>query len=324
MLTFEWPYMAFAVLLPLLVILSLPRANTAHSAALKVPFFSALSATKGHLPLRHMWRSLITCFTWVLLVMACCRPQWQGAPIITQQAGRAIFLVLDLSGSMQLPDMVDKNHRINRLQAVKKVATQFIQQRTGDQLGLILFGSRAYLQTPLTFDRHTVATQLADATVGLAGQRTAMGDGITLAMRELSKQPKNARVMILLTDGANNAGRIAPLDTLEYAIKLGIRIYTVGIGGKETMFTDPLGNHYAMPTSDLDVKTLKTIADKTGGLFFRASDAQGLQDAYQKISRLEPRATKNIVAQPKQSLLMWPLGLALLLSYLLVATRRKI
>jgi Mg-chelatase subunit ChlD len=146
-------------------------------------------------------------------------------------AGRDLMLAVDISGSMREEDMLIGNQVVDRLTAVKAVAGDFIERREGDRIGLILFGQQAYLQTPLTFDRATARTLLFESAVGLAGRETAIGDAIGLAVKRLRDAPAAERVLVLLTDGANTAGSIAPLKAAELANEAGMRIHTIGVGG---------------------------------------------------------------------------------------------
>jgi Ca-activated chloride channel family protein len=255
---------------------------------------------------------------WCLLVSSAARPQWVGDPIALPLTGRDILIAIDVSGSMETPDFNIKGQQVNRLDVVKTTAGEFIQRREGDNLGLILFGTQAYLQTPLTFDRATVKAMLDDATIGLAGKDTAIGDAIGLAVKRLRDNNIEHRILILLTDGANTSGEVDPLKAAELAASEGLKIYTIGIGadsmqvGASFLF----GPQTINPSRDLDEKTLKTIADSTGGKYFRARDTQGLEDIYSRLDELEPRESDSEFFRPTQSLFYWPLGLALLLSLL--------
>ncbi len=172
--------------------------------------------------------------------MAAARPQSVGETVHLPVTGRSIMLAVDLSGSMQTPDMRSGSHAVSRLAAVKAVAGEFIKHRAGDRLGLILFGDEAYLQVPLTLDRNTVRTLLDEAQIGLAGQQTAIGDAIGLAIKRLRDEPIKNRVLILLTDGASNAGNVDPLKAADLAAREGVRIYTIGVGADEMMVPGPV------------------------------------------------------------------------------------
>lgn len=324
MIHFEWLW-AFALLpLPLLMRLLMPRARQTRAGALKVPFFRDLDAaglatrsgSRGTL-LRLLALSAI----WLLIVAAAARPAYVGKPIPIPVAGRDVMLAVDLSGSMARDDLSLDGRIANRLEVVKAVVDDFIARRKGDRVGLILFSSRAYMQAPLTFDRNVVRELLADATIGMTGQETAIGDAIALAVKSLRSRPEDERVLILLTDGANNAGMLDPADAAELARQEQVRIYTIGVGADRLLFAHEFANRGA----DLDEDTLKKIAETTGGRYFRAKDARGLATIYDDIERMEPSAGDPLYLTPTVSLFQWPLGLALLLSLafgaLLVAPR---
>ena len=211
--------------------------------------------------------------------------------------------------------------RVTRLDVVKSVAKQFIASRTGDRLGLVLFGAQAYLQTPLTFDRHTVKMMLDDASVGLAGDQTAIGDGVALAVKRLLQVPEKSRVIVLLTDGGNNAGVLNPIQAAQLAAQAGIKIYTIGIGAERLVVQGLLGPQVINPSSDLDQATLKQMAQMTGGTFFRAKDTKALEQAYETLNQVEPVAGAAATFRPTQMLYPWPLALALLLTMVLVVLR---
>jgi Ca-activated chloride channel family protein len=311
-----WPWMLAALPLPLLALL-LPAAAEAPAAALRFPFFNALRAsletTRGE---RSRLRLGIALLAWLLLVAAAARPQWVGETAQLPVTGRSIMLAVDLSGSMQTPDMRSGDRTLSRLAAVKIVAGDFVERRAGDRLGLILFGDQAYVQAPLTLDRNTVHTLLDEAQIGLAGQRTAIGDAIGLAIKRLRDEPAENRVLVLLTDGASNAGSVDPLKAADLAARDGVRIYTIGVGGDEIQLPGPFG----MPRligGDLDEDSLKAIAHKTGGRYFRADDLPRLAQIYALLDKIEPLSKDQQSWRPVEELYGWPLGAALLLSVLI-------
>ncbi len=218
MIHFEWPW-AFALLvLPWLVYKFFPTALAAEEAALWVPSlspFGDMQCRKGDT--KAPWQKLLAIFCWLLLVVTSARPQWLGEPIDLPISGRDLVLAVDLSGSMKTKDFRLGGENVNRLVALKEVADAFIQRRVGDRLGLILFGEQAYVQTPLTFDLRTVQQLLDEAVIGLAGERTSIGDAIGLAVKRLVGTQGGQQVLILLTDGANTAGRLTPLKAAEIA-----------------------------------------------------------------------------------------------------------
>jgi len=256
----------------------------------------------------------LAALVWLLLIAAAVRPQWVGEIDTLPVTGRDLLLAVDISGSMDTQDMVLENRVVNRLVAVKQVAGEFIQRRRGDRVGLILFGSRAYLQTPLTFDTETTATLLGEAEIGLAGRETAIGDAIGLAVKRLREDSASDRVLILLTDGANTSGEVQPLQAAEFAAREGLTIYTVGVGADEMMVRDFFGSRVVNPSADLDEETLQTIAERTGGRYFRARDAAGLAEIYRLLDELEPVESDVEAIRPVDELFYWPLGLAYLLA----------
>ena len=314
---FAWPWLFAALPLPLLAAFLLPRARASRGSALRIPFFAAL----GHEMVHHeqrpsLTRLLLAALAWLLLVTAAARPQLVGESIQIPLSGRSLMLAVDISGSMESEDMVIGNRQVTRLTAVKAVASDFIEQRKGDHIGLILFGSQAYLQAPLTYDRETVRQLLSEAQVGLAGKETAIGDAIGLAVKRLRKQPASNRVLILLTDGANTTGSVDPLKAADLAAQEGIRIYSIGVGADERIVQGLFGPR-RFASGDLDEVTLKVIADKTGGRYFRARDIRSLQQIYALLDKIEPISEEIESFRPVEEIYYWPLDLVLLLSTLL-------
>ncbi|TPW18466.1 MAG: uncharacterized protein FD130_227 [Halothiobacillaceae bacterium] len=319
MIEISWPWIFTLLPLPWLIRRLLPAAEEQRSAALRIPFYDviiALPNTTTKLPNKANWRLALV--IWLLLLTAASRPQWLGDPVALPLAGRNLMLAIDISGSMETPDFSVKGEAVTRLDIVKATANEFIARREGDNLGLILFGTRAYLQTPLTFDRTTLATMLNDATIGLAGKDTAIGDAIGIAVKRLREEQTQQRILILLTDGANTAGEVDPLKAAELAASVGLRIYTIGIGADQMQVGGDFlfGPQVVNPSRDLDEKALKTIADTTGGLYFRAKDVAGLREIYQQLDQLEPQASDKEFLRPTETLFYWPLAVALLLSLL--------
>jgi Ca-activated chloride channel family protein len=204
------------------------------------------------------------------------------------------------------------------------VAGDFINRRAGDRLGLILFGTQAYLQTPLTFDRKTVMTLLDESAIGLAGDNTAIGDAIGLAVKRLKNQQVNSRVLILLTDGANTAGEVSPLKAAELAAENQLKIYTIGIGADEMLVRSFFGAQKVNPSQDLDEKTLTAIAEKTGGVYFRARNTDELNKIYQLLDQLEPVEKDKQYFRPRSELYYWPLTGALLLAAAIALSRVRL
>jgi len=308
-----WPWLLLVAPLPWLIRWLLPEAPARGLQALKVPWYMAVAGS-GAAGIRRPVMAWIAALVWLLLVLAAARPQWIGEVESLPVTGRDLLLAVDISGSMDTQDMVLEGRTVNRLVVVKKVAGDFIARRRGDRVGLVLFGSRAYLQTPLTFDTETTATLLSESEIGLAGRETAIGDAIGLAVKRLREDAASDRVLVLLTDGANTSGEVQPLQAAEFAAREGLTVYTVGVGADEMMVQDFFGSRVVNPSADLDEDTLRAIAERTGGRYFRARDAKGLAQIYEILDELEPVESDVEIIRPVDELFFWPLGAAWVLA----------
>ena len=317
------PLMLLLLPLPLLVRWLLPAAPEGRGGALRVPFYAALGALPsgaGGEGRRGRTALVLKSLAWIFLVLAATQPRWLGEPRAVTSHGRDLMLALDLSGSMAIEDFDVAGRQVDRLRVVNAVAREFVQNRSGDRVGLVLFGSRAYLQAPLTFDRTTVVGMLDEAAIGLAGEETAIGDAIGLAVKHLRDRPAEERVLVLLSDGANNAGMLEPLEAAELAAENDVRIYSIGIGsGEQTIQT--LFGPQTISGGELDEATLARIAALTGGDYFRARDTQGLVEIYRRIDVLEPTEGEAAMLRPRRELFCWPLGAAFAIATLLLAQR---
>ncbi len=313
---FAWLWVWLLLPLPWLLRRLLPHATAAETSALRVPFYARLERLVPQGMQHATGPRWLFYLVWLLLVCAAARPQWLGQAVEIPLSGRDLMLAVDLSGSMQTPDMTLHGRQVDRLTMIKSVAGQFIDQRKGDRLGLILFGTHAYLQTPLTYDHATVRSMLQEAAIGMAGNATAIGDAIGLAVKRLREQPGQSRALILLTDGGNDAGEVSPLQAAKLAAAEQIRIYTIGVGAERLVIPGFFGNQVVNPSQDLDTDSLMAIAKATGGKFFRAKNTEELRDIYARLDRLEPTVTSSATFRPFTELYPWPLGLALLLSLL--------
>lgn len=319
MIEFAWPWLFAALPLPILVRLVLPPAHRAQGAV-RVPFYTRLARLARQdsgSAMDWFWSVL----GWALLVLAAARPQWVDEPIKLPATGRDLLLAVDISGSMETADMFLGDRSATRLDVVKAVVGDFLERRTGDRVGLILFGRRAYLQTPLTFDRDTTAQMLEEAVIGLAGKETAIGDAIGLAVKRLREQPHDEKVLVLLTDGANTAGAVQPLKAAQLAGQEEIKIYTIGVGADEMMVNSLFGARRVNPSADLDEGTLKAIARTTGGLYFRARETAELVRIYRELDQLEPVASDSEVVRPRRDLHFWPLLGAMACVFVLIFRR---
>ncbi|MDO9267702.1 MAG: VWA domain-containing protein [Methylobacter sp.] len=325
MIHFEWPWLLTALPLPLLIRWLLPAKMPVEQAALKVPFLEDFSDGETRaVSQTRQWPLLLAAIAWLLLVIACTRPQWLGEPIEQAVSGRDLMLAVDLSGSMEEQDFVINKRAVDRLTAAKGVAGEFINRRVGDRVGLILFGTQAYLQTPLTFDRKTVMTLLNEAVIGLAGDNTAIGDAIGLAVKRLKNEQTNSRVLVLMTDGANTAGEISPLKAAELAAANHLKIYTIGIGADEMIVRSFFGNRKVNPSVDLDEKTLIKIAESTGGQYYRARNTDELNNIYMRLDELEPVEKDKQYFRPRSELYYWPLSLALALAAVIALSKVRL
>jgi len=328
MIDFEFIQAFYLLPIPLLAYWLIPRARQ-QQAAVRVPFFSELSdlqrSTGKVIRPRKILATALT-VVWSTLVLAATGPTWIGDPISLPSSGRDLLLAVDLSGSMKVEDMEINGDRVPRIVAVKTVLNEFIQRRKGDRLGLVLFGSEAYVQAPLTFDLTTVQRFMREAQIGFAGEaNTAIGDAIGLSVKRLRERPGDRHVMILLTDGQNNGGKVNPIPAAKLAADNNIVIYTIGVGADEMVMPGILGSSFGSrrvnPSADLDEKTLQEIASMTQGQYFRARNPQQLEKIYRILDKLEPVEDENETFRPQKSLFYWPLGLAFLMSGLIALAK---
>lgn len=318
MIDLVWPWLLTLLPLPFLVYRFAPKNTRSPKTAMRVPFLADISPYQSETVAVNSHVSLwVAAFAWLLLVFALTRPQWLGEPLEQSISGRDLMLAVDLSASMQEQDFILNKEAVDRLTAIKSIATSFIERRVGDRIGLILFGSQAYLQTPLTFDRKTVTTLLNESAIGLAGDNTAIGDAIGLAVKRLRNESSNSRVLILLTDGANTAGEVSPLKAAELAAANHLKIYTIGIGADEMLVGGFFGYRKVNPSADLDEKMLLKIAESTGGYYYRAKNLDELNNIYMRLDELEPVEKEKHYFRPRKELYSFPLGAALLLTGLL-------
>lgn len=319
MFEWHWPWAFYLVPLPLILFWLLPIVKR-QEAALKVPNISLWKTNQGasHAYSQKSWpKWVIPSLLWLCIITAMARPHILGDVVELPTSGRDLILAVDLSGSMNIEDMQSEGRPVNRLFTVKKVLNNFIRERKGDRLGLVLFGSQAYLQSPLTFDWQTIQTLMNEAQIGLAGKQTAIGDAIGLTIKRLQSNPEQSRVVILLTDGANTAGEVEPLKAAELAQQSKVKIYTIGLGADSMEVSSFFGTRQVNPSRDLDEGTLQKMADLTGGHYFRAKDSKELEQIYDLIDELEPTEKDPEIFRPQTNMYFWPLGAALILSFLL-------
>lgn len=316
MISLDWPWLLLLLPLPLLLLRFKQQAKKQEQAYLYMPLLNdeifahnTSSTSPASLP---KWLTLFC--IWALVVIAAAQPIKIGDNVELPNTGRDLLIAVDISGSMQIPDMSINGSQVDRLTLVKHVLTDFIKKRQGDRLGLILFGSNAYIQAPLTFDTSTVSQLLNEAQIGFAGEATAVGDAIGLGIKRLANNPDNSRVMILLTDGQTNAGEVSPMQAAQLAAQEHVVIYTVGIGSDQMMSSGFFGMNRYNASQDLDEKTLTTIANTTHGKYFRARNQADLDNIYTTINQLESIDQKAQQVRPKKALYFWPLMVAMVIS----------
>ena len=324
MLEFAYPLALLAIPLPLLAWWLLPPQRERVSA-LRVPFFEQIAAAAGSearagaVILRRRWlQLLVATLVWLLLVAGLAKPEWVGEPVVRIEAARDIMLALDLSGSMDYYDFPGEDGKdVSRFTAVQRVVDRFVAERESDRIGLIVFGSKAYLQLPFTRDLDTARALIDLMEVGMAGPKTALGDSIGLAIRSFEDSEVDDRLLILLTDGNDTASKMTPINAADIAELNGVEIYTIGIGDTAATGEDRV---------DFDV--LAAIARRTGGEFYNAEDEAALDAVYRRIDQTAVADVRTQSWRPRESLVHWPAGIAVilvLLTYagLLFSSRRR-
>jgi Ca-activated chloride channel family protein len=277
---------------------------------LRVPFFRRIVTAAGTEP--HAGAVILTrpriamgaaILCWMLLVLALARPERVGAPIEIERAARDVVLAIDISGSMDARDFATpRGERQQRLAGVRDVVRTFVAGREGDRMALIVFGSAAYLQAPLTEDLSAIVDLLDRTEVGMAGPHTALGDAIGLAIRTFEASELDQRLLILLSDGSDTASRMSPINAAEIAADRGVEIFTIGVG-------DP----GAVGEDRVDLATLETVAARTGGQHFFAADEGALQAVYDRIDAMAPREVETLSFRPRQPFSWMALALAALI-----------
>ncbi|WP_462323785.1 VWA domain-containing protein [Desulfoplanes sp.] len=329
MFRFEHPLFLLTFLLLAAVIVYRSRAGREPVLGVAdAPSFSALPKpwTIRLYPLFAAIRYLVA----GLLILALAGPQWGNTVTTRTSEGINIVLAVDLSGSMAALDFTERDERVNRLRAVKNVVGDFIQERDGDRIGLVVFGSEAYTQVPLTTDYPTITKVLERVEIGSAGQQTAVGDALGISLKRLQDIPGKTGIVILLTDGRSNAGALSPEDATRIASQEGVKVYTIGVGGTEPapfIVGDPLfGQRVVYQRVDIDEPMLQTIAKDTSGRYFRANDTDSLANIYATIDKLEKNKVKTKTFGRYKNLYPWFVGpaLTLLALWILLSQTRLI
>lgn len=309
---FAYPFIAFLMPLPFLIYWLLPPIKN-RSSSLIFPYFDTVTKVSGKKPKKastikkRSWISVIFMYViWLLLLGSLASPELVGEPEKKIKTTRNFLILADLSFSMANKDWRINNKRVTRWAAVKDIMKDFILRRKSDRMGLLFFGSNAYIQAPFTTDLKTVQTMLDEADVGMAGQMTNIGKAIVKGMDLFERDSIKHKVMLLLTDGVDSGMDILPLDAANMAKKDTTIIYTIGIG-------DP-----GSSSSDLDERTLTEIAELTGGQYFRAKDTAALEKIYAELDKLQPIEYEEESFTPKTLLYFYPLGAAMALGLLMV------
>ncbi len=306
-LELEYPWMLWFILLPLLILL-LPAVKY-RSEALYAPFFDRVLQIKKEKPSKGVQIArrgpiaiLFMVLSWACLVLAAASPQLVGEPERQIKTARNFLINVDISLSMETRDWQNKDGElVTRWEAVKEVMDEFIDRREGDRMGLIFFGTQAYLQTPFTDDLEVVEALLNDSEVGMAGAKTAIGNSIGKSVELFEQDSIQKKVMVLVTDGADSGSELNPIQAARLAALDSIKIYTIGIGTTRSQ------------AYELDEYTLKEIAKASGGQYFQASDRLRLEEVYSELDELEPIEYENNDYIPKRLLFYYPLVLALLM-----------
>lgn len=323
MFEFHWPWAAILLPLPLLLPYLWPRRDEqpdetmeGRRDTLRHPQLDALQAAyqsrKPRLQLGGWIHKLLMALLWIGLVFALMRPQWLTPYTEVSTPGYDLMLAVDASHSMDALDFSAGGRQVTRMQVVKGVMGRFIESREGDRIGLIIFGSQAFVLSPLSIDRNAVGQVLSGVVASIAGQGTALGDAIALGVKKLRERPPQSRVMILIADGDNTAGQFVPIEAARLARMAGVRIYVIGVGSKKTEI--PIYEDGRVKYRDdltMNEGTLQEIAKTTGGAYFRATDADALEEISQRVGQLEKTEAEARTAFLPSPLYRWPLGVAL-------------
>lgn len=309
MFEFAWPWLFWIIPLPLVVRFLLPRIQRA-TAAIWMPQARYLAPEPQEQQGAHWLRWLLPSIIWIALLAAAAQPRWVGEPIPLNPEAREIMIALDLSGSMQMDDMELNGRTVTRLEAAHSILADFIRRRSGDRIGLIVYADSAHVYVPITSDLETVASMAEEAFIGLAGQRTALGDAIALSIRYFVERDTQERLVLMLTDGMINTGQINAEQAIQLAQSHDVKIHTIGIGSDEVTVRGIFGERRLNPSADLDEIFLNEVARATGGEYFRARSTEEMERIYELIDRLEPIAGDDQYLRPQRSLVHYPLSLA--------------
>ncbi len=325
MFTFYWPWLGLLAFLPVLIRLIFPECKIKAEDNIPQIRFPALQKISNVFPSynsntqkHNLWFVTLISLIWLALVIAVMRPQMVDKFTYVKNKGYDLMLAVDISGSMKALDFSTNDKIVSRLDVTKQVVSNFVKERQGDRVGLILFGEQAYLNVPLTLDTLSVSEMLNNSVSGMAGDATSIGDAIGTAVTNLRNQNKGSRVIILLTDGEDTASSIPPIEAAKIAKQYGIRIYTIGVG-KNGLVPYPNGmGGVSMVQMSMDETLLEKIANITNGKYFRATNKDALSSIYAEINKLEKTESKSKEYMVREPLYRYPLGVATGLLLILV------
>ena len=308
MLEFLHP-LAFVLLLAPFLMAASPLRYISNRSALRISFMEDIHSVQGDkekstgISRATLFQKILLLLVWSLLVLALAKPQLIGEPIVKEISQREILVAVDLSGSMSTQDFKDEEgKKIDRLEAVKHVLSDFFIQRKGEKIGLILFGSAAFVQSPFTQDLDALDHLLSELQVGMAGPQTMIGDGIGLGVKMFRESNVTDRMLILMSDGDDTGSKVPPKTAAKLAADNDVKIYSIAMGDPKNAGEHPI-----------DTETLKAIVSETGGKFYYAWNAQELGEIYDEIDKLTPKKVEELSYRPVKELYIYPLGLGFLL-----------
>lgn len=313
MLKFAWPWMFLLLPLPWIILgvfkkvkktrsINAPTIIFPNLAKLQQAFADA-DAASSNIP---RWQQILIGIMWALLIISLMRPEFVNNIAYSKNVGYDLMLAVDLSRSMEIVDFTEKGKPLSRIAATKQVVANFVRQRVGDRVGLIVFAEQAFLTIPLTLDTGAASKLLDNLVVGMAGERTAIGDAIGIGVQNLRKRPEASRILILLTDGDDTASHIPPMEAAKIAKSDGIKIYTIGVGNK------------------LDETLLEQMATMTGGIYYKVANVDDLQHVYTQIDQLEKSEATQKIVLIKTPLYHWPLlGAFVIFMFIYIVNTKK-
>lgn len=311
MIDFLYP-LVFVLLLAPFIVAYLPWEYVSRRSALRISFMEDVQYAEGNseqskgVSRATLLQKIVLFAVWSLVIVALAKPQFIGEPIVKEISQREILVAVDLSGSMSTQDFKGEDgKKIDRLEAVKGVLNDFFEKRKGEKIGLILFGSAAFVQSPFTQDFDALRHLLSELQVGMAGPQTMLGDGIGLGVKMFQESNVTDRMLILMSDGDDTGSKVPPKTAAKLAAKNDVKIYSIAMGDPKNAGEHPI-----------DTETLKSITSETGGTFYYAWNTEELEEIYAEIDKLTPKKVEELSYRPVTELYVYPLGLALLLMFI--------